>query len=57
MAQRRSTRSRNAQRRLARFFTDRSAERRFGALEYLLLALIGLGIAVTIAMAVIDPSA
>lgn len=34
----------------------RSTERRLGSLDYVLLALIALGIAITIAMAVIDPS-
>jgi hypothetical protein len=57
MAQHRSTRSGNPRRRLARFFADRKAERRLGPLEYVLLALIGLGIGITIAMAVIDPPA
>ena len=36
---------------------DRKAERRLGRLEFLLLALIALGVGITIAMAVIDPGA
>jgi hypothetical protein len=36
---------------------DRNAQRRLGLLEVLLLALIALGVAITIAMAVIDPAA
>jgi hypothetical protein len=31
--------------------------RRVGAMEYVLLALIALGVAITIAMAIIDPAA
>lgn len=34
----------------------RATRRRFGRVEYLLLALIALGVAITIAMAVVDPS-
>ena len=44
----------------ARNETNESAEqatgRRLGRLEYLLLALIALGVAITIAMAVVNPS-
>lgn len=35
---------------------DRTSGRRLGRLEYLLLALIALGVAVTLVMAVVDPS-
>ena len=56
MAEHRSTRFTNSRRRLARVFTDPKAERRLGALEYVLLALICLGVGITLAMAVIDPS-
>lgn len=35
---------------------DQAASRRLGRLEYLLLALIALGVAITIAMAVVDPA-
>jgi hypothetical protein len=35
---------------------DRTSGRRLGRLEYVLLALIALGVAVTLAMAVVDPS-
>lgn len=35
---------------------DQATGRRLGRLEYLLLALIALGVAITIAMTVIDPS-
>ncbi len=37
-------------------FSGRPRRRRLGPLEYMLLALIALGVAITIAMAVIDPS-
>jgi hypothetical protein len=36
---------------------ERKAKRRLGPLELLLLALIALGVGITIAMAVIDPAA
>lgn len=36
---------------------DQATGRRLGRLEYLLLALIALGVAITIAMAVVNPSA
>jgi hypothetical protein len=36
---------------------DRKGERRLGRLEFLLLALIALGVGITIAMAVFDPGA
>lgn len=35
---------------------DQAIRRRFGRVEYMLLALIAVGVAITIAMAVIDPS-
>jgi hypothetical protein len=35
---------------------NRTTARRLGSLEYLLLALIVIGVAITIAMAVVDPS-
>ena len=35
---------------------DPATRRRFGRVEYLLLTLIALGVAITIAMAVLDPS-
>jgi hypothetical protein len=35
---------------------DRKARRRLGSLEYLLLALIAVGVAITIAMFIVDPS-
>lgn len=35
---------------------DRKAGRRLGSLEYLLLTLIVLGVAITIAMFIVDPS-
>jgi hypothetical protein len=34
---------------------DRATRRRLGRVEYLLLTLIALGVAITIAMAVVDP--
>jgi hypothetical protein len=36
---------------------DRRTHRRLGPMEYVLLALIALGVAITIAMAIIDPAA
>jgi hypothetical protein len=36
--------------------SDQVTGRRLGRVEYLLLALIALGVAITIAMAVVDPS-
>jgi hypothetical protein len=35
---------------------DRTAARRLGPVEYLLLTLIALGVAITIAMFIVDPS-
>lgn len=37
--------------------TSRNAESRLGRLEFLLLALVAVGVAITIAMAVVDPAA
>jgi hypothetical protein len=42
--------------RRARPSSGRPTRRRLGPLEYMLLALIALGVAITIAMAVIDPA-
>jgi hypothetical protein len=35
---------------------DRKSQRRLGSLEFVLLALIAVGVGITIAMAVIDPA-
>jgi hypothetical protein len=49
--------SRRPRPRLPRHSRHRIGPRRLGLLEFLLLALIALSVAITIAMAVIDPSA
>jgi hypothetical protein len=49
--------SRNRRRRVAGLRANREPERRLGPLEFLLLGLVALGVAITIAMAVIDPPA
>jgi hypothetical protein len=41
---------------LGRSSADRKARPRLGSLEYLLLALTALGVAITIAMFIVDPS-
>lgn len=49
-------RRRHGARRRAHPSQDRPTRRRLGRMEYMLLALIALGVAITIAMAIIDPS-
>ena len=56
MADHRRKPSRMAPSRPRRFSADRKARRRLGSLEYLLLTLIALGVAITIAMFILDPS-
>lgn len=46
----------NTARKRTKESSDQATRRRFGQVEYLLLTLIALGIAITIAMAVVDPS-
>jgi hypothetical protein len=41
---------------MGRSSTDRTVRRHLGPLEYLLVALIALGVAITIAMFIVDPS-
>jgi hypothetical protein len=56
MAEHRRIASRRPPRRLRRSSADQKASRNLGTLEYLLLALVLLGVAITIAMFIVDPS-
>lgn len=54
--ERRPTPSPNRRRRLGRSPGDRTVEHRLGPVEYLLVALIVLGVAITIAVFIVNPS-